>query len=83
MYLATLPIFLIAGLFFWLVPLAVYLLAAIGFSVGSKKPLNEMVIIPAVYFTLHVAYGSGFIAGLSLKPANKQSHEEKQLIISN
>ncbi len=67
-YLAFLPVFIVIGFYVALIPLAIYTLAAIAFAVKSKKPFNEMLLISAVYFTLHVSYGSGFLAGLFLKP---------------
>ena len=81
-YLVTLPIFLLSGLIFWIFPLLLYILCALGFALSSKQTLQEISIIPVVYFTLHIAYGSGFIAGLSLKPASKKN-PGKQLIISS
>jgi GT2 family glycosyltransferase len=81
-YLATLPFFLLGGLYFMALPFLAYLLSAIGFALASKRNLKEIFIIPAIYITLHIAYGAGFIAGLSMKPTNKNSSEQ-QLIISN
>jgi succinoglycan biosynthesis protein ExoA len=81
-YLALLPVSLLFGFYLTLLPLGMYLVTAILFSVCSKKPLKEAILIPPVYFTLHIAYGLGFIAGLSLKPAVSPA-QQNQLLVPN
>jgi len=83
LYLLTLPVMLLVGFYPALIPLVLYFLAAFMFAITSKRSVKEICIIPIVYFTLHVAYGSGFIAGLFTKTAIKTSENKKQLIISN
>ena len=68
LYLVTLPFFLLSGWYFLLLPLLAYLVAAFSFALISKKSIKEIFLIPVVYFTLHISYGAGFLAGLSLKP---------------
>jgi len=80
-YLALLPLFLLCSFYFALMPLAVYLATAIAFAFNSKAPFREMLLIPGVYLTLHIAYGAGFIAGLSLKPS-KNPVEKKKMLVS-
>jgi len=82
LYILTLPVFLLMNFYAALIPGAIYLLAAIGFAVTSKRPLKEMIVIPVVYITLHIAYGLGFIAGLIMKTGTKTS-ANNQLSISN
>lgn len=80
LYLFSLPIFLSLGIFYTLIPLGIYLSATVGFTITSKRKVKEALFIPIVYFTLHIAYGLGFIFGLSLK-ANNSHIAEKQLMI--
>jgi succinoglycan biosynthesis protein ExoA len=79
-YLAMLPLLLLLGLTLSLVPLALYLFAAIIFATISRKPFKEVVLIPLVYFTLHLSYGIGFLAGLTLKPAPANGKTSKLLL---
>ncbi len=66
-YLVTLPLtFFIAG-FASFIPLALYLLCNLYFSVKAHQSLIQSLYISMVYPLLHIAYGSGFIAGM-LKP---------------
>lgn len=81
-YLALLPLFLLVGFYAALIPLAVYLSTAIFFAVAGRRPLEETILIPAVYFTLHIAYGAGFIAGLFIKPRTRW-HEKMPVAVSN
>ena len=81
-YLALLPVFIIMGLYLLLFPFAIYFAAALGFSLTSKHPFKETLLIPLVYFTLHIAYGSGFIAGMAMKP-NANNPAKQILSISN
>lgn len=67
-YLALLPLLLLTGFYFCLLPLAAYASIAVLFAVFSARTLKEVLLIPPVYVTLHMAYGLGFLAGLSLKP---------------
>ena len=81
-YLATLPFFLVFAMYFMLLPLGIYLATALCFTLTSKHSFKEIFIMPMVYFTLHVAYGAGFIAGLSLKPGSS-TPSGNRLIVSN
>lgn len=81
-YLALLPVFLLLGFYFTLIPLVIYTLVALIFAVISKRPLKEAILIPVIYFTLHIAYGLGFLKGLSLKPEINLS-EKKPTIVSS
>lgn len=83
LYLASIPLFLLGGLYFLLIPFLLYLFASVTFAIVSKRSIKEIFIIPAVYFTLHVAYGAGFLVGLSMKADEKKAAGEQQLIISN
>ena len=74
-YLAAVPILLIFGLNILLLPLALYFLTSTGFAISSKKRLSEMLLIPIVYFTIHFAYGSGFIQGILNNPTKARSHK--------
>lgn len=81
-YLALLPVFIIMGLYFLVLPFAIYFAVALGFSIIAKQPFKEILLIPIVYFTLHIAYGSGFIAGMAMKP-NANNPAKQILSISN
>ncbi len=81
-YLALLPVLLMSGIYFSLIPLAIYAFVAIAFAAISKKPFTEALLIPPVYCTLHTAYGIGFLSGLSKKPANTLT-AENQVVVSN
>ncbi|MHB8262112.1 MAG: glycosyltransferase family 2 protein [Bacteroidia bacterium] len=47
-----------------LLPLLLYLLIDLYFSMMAKKPLRTLLTIVLVYPTLHISYGLGFIRGL-------------------
>ena len=81
-YLASLPVLLLLGFYFSLIPLAIYFFTAIAFAVVSKRPLTEAFLIPPVYFTLHSAYGLGFLAGLSLKPTINTNKKKQRRVPS-
>jgi hypothetical protein len=49
---------------YWFIPLLVYVLAALFFSVRGSYPLMVRAHIFCCYFILHFAYGAGFILGL-------------------
>ena len=48
----------------WLIPLAVYLLADVVFTIKSRRSIAVMCRIFFVYPVIHFAYGIGFISGL-------------------
>ena len=81
-YLIFLPVLLMIGLPFMILPLIIYFIAASYFSFKSKRTFPEMILTTIVYFTLHIAYGLGFIAGLTLR-ADTSNAPEKQFIVSN
>ena len=82
LYLLSLPFILLAGAKLLLVPLALYLVAALWFSFTSKLSVKEMLLVPVVYVTVHGAYGLGFIAGAKLKPGTNSKPSKRQLIVS-
>ncbi|MCB0572767.1 MAG: glycosyltransferase family 2 protein [Phaeodactylibacter sp.] len=61
-YLFTLP----AALPFswWLIPIGLYLLLAIYFTIKSQSPTPAKVLVPVAFFILHLGYGLGFLLGL-------------------
>jgi succinoglycan biosynthesis protein ExoA len=81
LYLLALPFFLYVGFYFWLIPLFLYLVVSFGFTLRSRKSIVVMLLIPAVYFIIHIAYGIGFIGGLFINPAKRET-TKKQLVIS-
>ncbi|MCW3106556.1 MAG: hypothetical protein JWQ09_1062 [Segetibacter sp.] len=81
-YLVFLPVFLLLGFYVGFIPLAIYSLIAIAFAFLSKRPFKEAILIPPVYFTLHIAYGAGFLAGLFIKPSVNQI-QKKQIMVPN
>lgn len=63
-YLFSLLFFAIVGWYAMFLPLGLYIAANIYFSAASKQPLNQICRIAFAYSILHIAYGTGFIAGL-------------------
>lgn len=53
------------GLFFsWILfPILVYLILVLFFTIKSTSSLLSRLIIPVVYPTIHIAYGTGFLIG--------------------
>lgn len=43
---------------------ALYLAAAVVAAIGTRASLRERLVLPVVFATLHVAYGTGFLIGL-------------------
>lgn len=82
-YLAILPVLLLPAFKLSLIPLATYIAVAITFACISKKSLKEAVLIPPVYVTLHLAYGLGFLAGLTLKPVINRDEKGKVRVANN
>jgi glycosyltransferase involved in cell wall biosynthesis len=64
LYLLTTPIYFIISFYIGLIPLLIYILGNLFFTFQSKKLINEMLAIMAVYPILHISYGIGFIRGL-------------------
>ena len=77
----TKPVFLVPSIFviyliilpflsflspFFIIPLIIYIVLAIAFSIPSilKNPLG-IFIMPILFFTMHIAYGLGVIKGFS------------------
>jgi succinoglycan biosynthesis protein ExoA len=48
----------------WLLPLMLYLVAALYFTIRFKGPMAARLLVPLCFPILHIAYGAGFIAGL-------------------
>lgn len=67
LYLITLPLTTLFAGVMALVPLLLYLLCALYFSVAARQSFIQTGYVCAIYPVLHIAYGSGFIAGI-LKP---------------
>ncbi len=61
-YLFTLPMALPFG--WWLIPLGIYVALALYFSFKSRLSATAKALAPAAFFTLHLSYGLGFLAGL-------------------
>lgn len=62
LYLITLP--LIAYYWWWFLPFTLYLAFNIFFSIQNLLPLKNKLLLPVIFFTLHLSYGLGFILGL-------------------
>ena len=72
LYLAVLPL---AGDLRFLAPLAVYLLLALLFALREglrKRQFLPALILPALFFLFHAAYGVGMIRGFLLYPFRKE-----------
>lgn len=79
-YLILLPILLLAGLPIFLLPFGLYIIAALYFSISSKRSIRDTALVFCVYITLHIAYGMGFLAGLLLKPNTSVPSREPAII---
>ncbi len=62
LYLFTLPLAFIS--IYWLIPLILYLTAAVVISLVSKTSLKAKLYSIVIYPVLHTAYGLGFLIGL-------------------
>ena len=62
LYFLSLPLAIISPL--WLIPLALYLMLDLTFSLRAKGSLKVKLAALTVYPTLHVSYGAGFLKGL-------------------
>lgn len=47
-----------------LFPLGIYAISNLSFAVASRQSFKQILLISLVYFTMHMAYGSGFLLGL-------------------
>ena len=67
LYLFSLPL----ALWFpwWAIPLVLYVLGALYFSLSTPAPWPVRLRMPAVFPVLHAAYGLGFLRGLPACPA--------------
>ncbi len=65
LYFLSLPLAFLSLL--WLIPLALYLLMDIVFSLKAKGSLKVKLLALFVYPTIHVSYGLGFLQGLNKK----------------
>jgi succinoglycan biosynthesis protein ExoA len=83
LYLILLPLLLAVGFYPAVIPLVLYLLAAFFYAITSKRSIKEVLTIPVIYCTLHIAYGAGFIIGVITKTGSKTSENKNQFIISN
>ena len=66
-YLITLPLTTSLAGFTAFLPFALYLLCNLYFAFAAKETFLQTLYVISVYPLLHIAYGSGFIAGM-LKP---------------
>jgi len=66
-YLCLVPVGLLLGYNIVILPLLLYALGNLYFSFASKKGFVRSMLISRAYVTLHISYGSGFIAGLFKK----------------
>ena len=65
LYFLSLPLAFVSS--FWLIPLALYTLLDVVFSLKAKGNLKVKLAALLVYPTLHVSYGAGFLRGLFKK----------------
>lgn len=79
LYLAGLVILYLLGFIFqlpasspWaLLPLLLYLALCVGSAIKTLASIKSKCIMPLLYPTVHLAYGSGFLLGLLKKPNGK------------
>lgn len=67
LYLLTLLILLLKGIFIALTPLLLYFLLSFYFSMNNNLPLKSKLACLIIYPALHISYGTGFIVGLFKK----------------
>ena len=78
LYLITLPITLpVAGLMA-VIPLVLYIICTFCFALAAGQSVVYFLYVSAVYPLLHIAYGSGFIAGM-LKPL---TYKNKMVVVA-
>ena len=65
LYFLSLPLAFVSP--FWLIPMALYMLLDVAFSLKAKGNLKVKLAALLVYPTLHVSYGAGFLRGLFKK----------------
>ncbi len=64
LYLLSLPIWILLDWYIMFVPLVLYIVLNIFFSLSAKQGIVQAARIAVSYSTLHVAYGWGFIRGM-------------------
>lgn len=57
------------------IPIAIYFLLNVYFSIKNSKNLNEFLYSIFTYLTLHIAYGTGFITGIPKIKKNEQRNK--------
>lgn len=62
LYLFSLPLTL--WFLWWVIPLLLYVLGTLYFSLSASASWHVRLRMPAVFPVLHIAYGVGFLAGL-------------------
>ena len=62
LYIMSLPLALLSPI--WALPMVLYLSLDLWFSLRAKLPFRAKLVCLAVYPTLHLAYGWGFLRGL-------------------
>lgn len=72
LYLIILPFFFKNNYFQWLLfPLFIYIIINLYFSMSYGRNVLQQIKVFITYFILHIAYGTGFIAGLFKAPNPK------------
>jgi glycosyltransferase involved in cell wall biosynthesis len=64
-YLLLLPICFIIPFYPGLIPLLLYILGDLFFTLRSKRPVTELPAVMLVYPILHISYGIGFLVGFT------------------
>ncbi len=80
LYLLTLPAIALASPFAF-TPLLIYFAAIVTYSIWSAVKSNlaaTLILLPALYFLLHISYGAGFIYGLY--KTTKQDLQKNEVI---
>ena len=77
LYFVSVPLWIMLCLNVLLIPLLLYIVLNLFFACKSGERISQILRIALAYTTLHISYGSGFLAGLfnvsSLQQKPKQS----------
>lgn len=65
LYLITMPLTSLIIGFAALIPLTIYLLCNFYFSIIARQSIRQTLYISVTYPLLHIAYGTGFLAGMA------------------
>jgi succinoglycan biosynthesis protein ExoA len=72
LYLIAMPFLAAINLIYALIPLFIYFVINLIFSFSGNKNIGQALRIAYAYFTIHIAYGAGFLCGLGKSVTGKK-----------